>query len=141
MRVRRSKSFIVVLFALLVAGAAVTVAAAAVISQQVYAEGDGGLHYRFEKRTTDASGFDSGWHIHPGLAIVQVESGSFQIYQGSCTPKTVNAGETFIEVPWKPVRAVATGSITWTTSLLVPSGQQLLIPLGSYNPQQPNPCP
>ncbi len=140
MRNRRSKSFLVVLFALLVAGAAVTVAAAAVISQQVYAEGDG-LHYRFEKRTSDASGFDSGWHVHPGLAIVQVESGSFQIYQGSCTPKTVNAGETFIEVPWKPVRAVATGSITWTTSLLVPSGQQLLIPLASYNPQQPNPCP
>jgi hypothetical protein len=140
MRTRRSKSFIVVLFALLVAGAAVTVAAAAVISQQTYAEGDG-LHYRFEKRTSDASGFDSGWHVHPGLAIVQVESGSFQIYQGSCTPKTVNAGETFIEVPWKPVRAVATGSVTWTTSLLVPSGQQLLIPLASYNPQQPNPCP
>jgi hypothetical protein len=140
MRTRRSKSFLVVLVALLVTGAAVTVAAAAVISQQVYAEGDG-LHYRFEKRTTDASGFDSGWHVHPGLAIVQVESGSFQIYQGSCTPKTVNAGETFIEVPWKPVRAVATGSVTWTTSLLVPSGQQLLIPLASYNPQQPNPCP
>ena len=55
MRIRRSKSFIVVLVALLVAGAAVTVAAAAVISQQAYAEGDG-LHYRFEKRTTDASG-------------------------------------------------------------------------------------
>ena len=140
MPTRRSKSFVVVLLALLVAGAAVTVAAAAVISQQVYAEGDG-LHYRFEKRTTDASGFDSGWHVHPGLAIVQVESGSFQIYQGSCTPKTVNAGETFIEVPWKPVRAVATGSITWTTSILVPTGQQLLIPLATYNPQQPNPCP
>jgi hypothetical protein len=140
MRVRRSKSFIVVLFALLVAGAAVTVATAAVISQQVYAEGDG-LHYRFEKRTSDASGFDSGWHVHPGLAIVQVESGSFQIYQGSCTPKTVNAGETFIEVPWKPVRAVSTGPITWTTSLLIASGQQLLIPLSTYSPQQPNPCP
>jgi hypothetical protein len=140
MRIQRSKSFLVALFALLVAGAAVTVAAAAVISQQTYAEGDG-LHYRFEKRTSDASGFDSGWHVHPGLAIVQVESGSFQIYQGSCTPKTVNAGETFIEVPWKPVRAVSTGSITWTTSLLVPSGQQLLIPLATYSPQQPNPCP
>ena len=50
-------------------------------------------------------------------------------------------GETFIEVPWKPVRAVATGSITWTTSVLVPSRQQLLIPLASYSPQQPNPCP
>jgi hypothetical protein len=140
MRNRRSKGFLVVLVALIVGGAAVTVAAAAVISQQAYAEGDG-LHYRFEKRTTDASGFDSGWHVHPGLVIVQVESGSFQIYQGSCTPKTVNAGETFIEVPWKPVRAVATGSVTWTTSLLIPSGQQLLIPLASYNPQQPNPCP
>lgn len=140
MRNRRSKSVLIVLVALIVAGAAVTVAAAAVLSRQTLAEGDG-LHYRFEKTTTDASGFDSGWHVHPGLAIVQVESGSFQIYQGSCTPKTVNAGETFIEVPWKPVRAVATGSVTWTTSLLIPSGQQLLIPLAAYSPQQANPCP
>ena len=141
MHVPRSKWFFVLLVALIAAGAVVTVAAAAVISRQTLAEGEGGLRYRFEKPTVDASGFDSGWHIHPGLAIVQVESGSLQITQGSCTPKTVNPGETYIEVPWKPVRAVATGSVVWTTSLFVPAGQQLLVPLAAYNPQQPNPCP
>ena len=75
--------------------------------------------------------FDSGWHIHPGPAIVQVQQGSFQITQGSCTPKTVNAGDTFIEIPYVPVRAVATGSIVWTTTLLGKYEDKLLTPVAS----------
>lgn len=140
MHVLRSKRFLVLLVTLIAAGAVVAVAAAAVISRQTFADGEG-LRYRFERTSVDGSGFDSGWHVHPGLAIVQVEAGSLQMYQGSCTPKTVNPGETFIEVPWKPVRGVATGSTTWTTSLFVPAGQQLSVPLATYSPQQPNPCP
>jgi hypothetical protein len=29
--------------------------------------------------------YDSGWHIHPGLAIVQVKSGTFDITQVGCS--------------------------------------------------------
>lgn len=141
MHVPRSKWFLVLLLALIAAGAVVTVAAAAVISRQTFADGEGGLRYRFEKTTVDASGFDSGWHIHPGLVIVQVEAGSAQFYQGSCTPKTLNPGDTLVEVPWKPARFVTTGSAVWTTSLFVPAGQQLAVPLATYSPQQANPCP
>ena len=123
-RSRRLLALIVVL----VAGAVLTgaVAYAAVTSRQIYAEGSG-LRYQFVR--TSADGFDSGWHVHPGLVVVQVEEGSLQLTQSSCTPKTVGAGETYIEVPWKPVRAVATGSVKWTTSIIVPESQQLLIPL------------
>jgi hypothetical protein len=65
---------------------------------------------------------------------VQVQQGSFQITQGSCTAKTVAAGETFIEMPFVPVRAVATGSIVWTTTLLGRYEDKLLTPVAS-------PCP
>ena len=103
----------------------------AVTSQTVMAEGTN-LHIRVVK--TAANDYDSGWHVHPGPAIVQVQQGSFQITQGSCTPRTVSAGETLIETPFVPVRAVATGPIVWTTTLLGRYEDRLLTPIVS-------PCP
>jgi len=140
MHIARSKRLLVALAALMCAGALVAVAVAAVTSRQVFAEGNG-VSYRFERVTTDASGFDSGWHIHPGLVIVQIEAGSVQFTQGGCTAKTFGPGETIFEVPWKAARFVATGSAVWTTTFLVPTGQQLSVPMATYSPQQPNPCP
>jgi quercetin dioxygenase-like cupin family protein len=66
-------------------------------------------------------GFDSGWHTHPGPIIVQVQEGSFKFYQGSCEPVVVGKGQTFIEIPAVPIRAVATGRIKWTTSMILPT--------------------
>ena len=65
-------------------------------------------------------GFDSGWHTHPGPVIVQVQKGMFKIYQGGCEPKVVHEGETFVEVPLVPVRAISKGPIRWTTSQILP---------------------
>jgi quercetin dioxygenase-like cupin family protein len=67
-------------------------------------------------------GFDSGWHTHPGPVIVQVQEGNFKIYQGGCEPIVVHAGDSYIEVPFVPVRAVAKGRIIWTTSQILPAG-------------------
>ena len=66
-------------------------------------------------------GFDSGWHSHPGPVIVQVQEGVFKIYQGGCEPKIVHEGETFVEVPLVPVRAISKGPIRWTTSQILPT--------------------
>ena len=66
-------------------------------------------------------GFDSGWHQHPGPVIVQVTQGYFKFYQGSCQPVVVHAGETFVETPFMPIRAIAVGPIAWTTSQIVPN--------------------
>jgi hypothetical protein len=140
MQILRSKRFLVLLATLASAGAVVAVAVPAVVSRQVIAEGTG-LQYQFVRQVADAGGFDSGWHVHPGLVIFQLEAGSVQVFQGSCTPRTLAPGDTFIEVPWQPVRARATGPATWTTTLLVAAGQELTIPLTRYSPQQPNPCP
>jgi len=104
------------------------VAIAAVTSQTVLADGTN-LHIRVVK--TVANDFDSGWHVHPGPAIVQVEQGSLQITQGSCTPKTVSAGETYIEIPFVPVRAVATGNVVWTSTVLGKYEDRLLTPVAS----------
>ena len=86
--------------------------------------------------------YDSGWHIHPGLAIVQVKSGTFDITQVGCTPTKVGPGQTFSEIPNTPVRAVSEGAIKWTTSLLLwntggsgPFSPAPLTPLAS------GPCP
>jgi hypothetical protein len=131
MRLSRSKEVLVLMGAVLVAAALAAVGISAVTSQTVMADGTN-LHIRVIK--TVANDFDSGWHIHPGPAIVQVQAGSFQITQGSCTPKTVGAGETYIETPFVPVRAVATGQIEWTTTLLGRYEDKLLTPVTS-------PCP
>jgi len=78
-----------------------------------------------------ADGFDSGWHMHPGVVIVQVQEGSFRIYQGSCRATVVHKGETYLEVPFIPVRAVARGTIKWTTSQILPSTDPPMTPVAS----------
>jgi len=128
MRVLRSKKTFVLAGAVVAAAVLTAVGMSAATSQTVMADGTN-LHIRVIK--TAANDFDSGWHIHPGPAIVQVQQGSFQITQGSCTPKTVAAGDTYIEVPDVPVRAVATGAIVWTTTLLGRYEDRLLTPVAS----------
>lgn len=131
MRILRTKKVLVLMGAVLSAAAITAVGIAAVSSQTVLSDGTT-LHLRVVK--TVANDFDSGWHIHPGPVIVQVQEGSFQLTQGSCTAKTVSAGETFIEVPYVPVRGIATGRVVWTTSLLVRAEDKLSTPVT-------NPCP
>lgn len=136
----RSKPLLVPVVLVILGAVFASVAYAAIASRQVYAEGSG-LSYRFERVSSDAAGFDSGWHIHPGLVVVQIEAGSVQFTQGSCIARTFGPGETIVEVPWKPARFVAPAAATWTTSFIIPAGQQLTVPQRTYSPQQPTPCP
>jgi quercetin dioxygenase-like cupin family protein len=121
-----------------------SVALAGVISQQVVfppnnAANSGAANIRIVH--TVANEFDSGWHTHPGPAIVQVQAGFLKIYQGSCEPTVVQKGDTYIEIPGVPVRGVASGPVEWTTTLVIPG------PFGG-SPAPPaqtnlttNPCP
>jgi hypothetical protein len=137
MRVLRSKKSLVLLTGLVTAGSAAAIAIAAVTSQQVITDTTN-VHLRVQR--TIADGFDTGWHVHPGLAVVQVEEGSIQIYANRCTPKTVGAGDTFVEVPFQPVRAIATGHVVWTTTFVLNGPDMFQIPLSAYSPGL-NPCP
>jgi hypothetical protein len=117
MRVLRSKKTLALVSAAIVAAALAATGLSAVWAQVVQADTLGGIHFRVV--STSVNDFDSGWHIHPGLAIVQVREGTIQITQGSCTPRTIGPGETFIEVPYVPVRGVVSGRAVWTTTFLV----------------------
>jgi hypothetical protein len=128
MRLLRTKQVLVLVAAVLPAAAITAVGIAAVTSQTVMSDGTN-IHLRIVK--TAANDFDSGWHVHPGPAIVQVQEGSFQITQGTCTPKTVAAGDTYIETPYVPVRAVASGRVVWTTTLFGRYEDKLLAPVAS----------
>jgi hypothetical protein len=138
MRLLHSNRFVVAAALAIAFGIAAAVAIPAVLSQSVVIDATT-AHFRIIK--TAADGFDSGWHVHPGIAIVQVQQGSFQIYQGSCTPRTVNAGDTYIEIPYEPVRVVATGRIVWTTTQITNQGDPPQISWSAYSQGQPNPCP
>jgi hypothetical protein len=69
--------------------------------------------------------FSSGWHVHPGPVIIQVQQGYLKITQATCHPNVIGPGETYIETPQLPVLATANKAATWTATLLVPAGVPL----------------
>jgi quercetin dioxygenase-like cupin family protein len=60
-------------------------------------------HHRSDvvvQHVTIAPGGTSGWHTHPGPAVVVVKSGAFTLYDGddpTCTGTTYSAGQVFID--------------------------------------------
>ena len=46
---------------------------------------------------TVAPGGSTGWHSHPGLAIISVAEGTGTLYFDDCTSKTYAAGQAFVE--------------------------------------------
>jgi len=137
MRFLRSKRFLVAVAGVVAAGVAAAIAIPAITSQSVIVDTTS-VHLRVQKTT--AEGFDSGWHIHPGLAVVQIQEGSITFYENNCTPKTVTAGGTEIQVPYQPIRAIATEHIVWTTTFVGNAADPFQIPLSAYSPGY-NPCP
>ena len=74
MSVLRSKRIVALVAAMAVGATLTAVGISAVWTQTVQADGTN-VHIRVVR--TIASDFDSGWHVHPGPAIVQVQEGSF----------------------------------------------------------------
>jgi len=68
--------------------------------------------------SADQPRLNVGWHIHPGVAIVQVQQGQLSIIQG-CRTHRLGPGDTYIEVPFLPVNAVANGPVKWTSTLIL----------------------
>jgi quercetin dioxygenase-like cupin family protein len=61
--------------------------------------------------TIDPGG-SSGWHHHPGVVLVVVQSGTVTFYDENCRPDVHRAGETFIESSESPGLAKNTGTGT-----------------------------
>ena len=125
MKINRRRGFVsrkaIAFGAAVLAGAAlgVGIAVAAITSQTIVADSSA---VRLLSVRSAADDLDSGWHKHPGPAIVQVQAGFLKLYQGSCEPTIVGPGETFIEVPELPIRGVAKGHVEWTTTFVIPQG-------------------
>lgn len=67
------------------------------------------------QNTFAPSGF-AGWHSHPGLTMVIVQSGEITLFVekvkgGKCRVHTYHAGEVFIEQPWNEQNAVNHGTV------------------------------
>src|SRR5260370_23037913 len=93
-------------------------------------------------RITVVPGGSSGWHSHPGGAIVVLQQGELTIYRSvgnHCDITTYTQGQSFIERPGDVVDAVNTGSIHFILFVTFPG-----VPVGgSSRIDQPNPgtCP
>jgi len=82
-------------------------------------------------QVTQAPGGHSGWHAHPGPAIVIVKSGQLTIQQAKdCSSKTYTAGQAVVEPSGHVHIARNTGTTTlelWITFLDVPVGAEARI--------------
>jgi hypothetical protein len=116
MRISRAKKW-PVLVALVVGGA---IGAGIAIAATTTPVADTNLvRERIAQISTDGN-FSSGWHIHPGPVIVQVQKGYLKITQNTCHPTVVGPGETYIETPGQPVDAEAANATTWTITEIFP---------------------
>ena len=93
-------------------------------------------------KITVVPGGSSGWHSHPGGAIVILQQGQLTLYTSvgnHCDITTYKAGQSFVERPGEVVDAVNTGSTNYIIFATFPG-----VPVGgSSRIDQPNPgtCP
>ena len=78
---------------------------------------------------TVTPGGSSGWHSHPGGAIVVVQQGSLTVYESvgsKCEITTYTAGQAFIERPGELDQVINTGTtpyVLFVTFPRVPQGE------------------
>jgi quercetin dioxygenase-like cupin family protein len=68
------------------------------------------------QNTVTPGGF-SGWHSHPGIVVLVLQSGEITLYSepvggGDCSVHTYTAGQVFLEHPENEQNAVNTGAET-----------------------------
>jgi quercetin dioxygenase-like cupin family protein len=91
--------------------------------------------------TVDPGG-SSGWHSHPGGAIVVVQQGSLTLYRSvgdRCKIARYGAGQAFVERPGEVDQVINTGTVPYTLFVTFPR-----VPVGaSARTDEPDPgtCP
>ena len=88
-------------------------------------------HNRIKFQTKDAAtvrvqklefepGGHTGFHHHPGVVIVAIQSGSLDLVDGSCSTETHGAGSVFVEGEDHVHEAVSPGGATVYVTYIVP---------------------
>lgn len=91
---------------------------------------------------TFAPGGSSGWHSHPGGALVVVQSGQITLYRsfgGHCAVTTYQAGQAFFERPGDVQNGVNEGTATAVLYVAFPG-----VPVGGsprIDQSDPGTCP
>jgi len=91
---------------------------------------------------TVVPGGSSGWHSHPGGAIIVIKEGELTVHRAigsQCQVDTYSAGQAFVERPGEVDQVVNTGTIPYTVFVTFPR-----VPHGdSARTDEPNPgtCP
>ena len=91
--------------------------------------------------TVDPGG-SSGWHSHPGGALIVVQTGTLTVYRsvgGQCQPTTYRTGQAFIERPGEVDDVLNTGTVPYVLFVTFPR-----VPQGvSARTDEPDPgtCP
>ena len=87
-------------------------------------------------------GGSSGWHSHPGGAIIVVKTGTLTVYRSAgsqCQTETYSAGQAFIERPGEVDDVLNAGTVPYVLYVTFPR----VPPGGSARIDQPDPgtCP
>jgi len=126
------------------AGLTVVIAATALATpgsgfkeRTVVARGTYGPHFKIKLQNSSlpgdvvvqkfvlAPGGQSGWHLHPGPAVVTIKSGELTLDQADCSSTTYSAGEVAVEPTDNVHRVRNVGAVDlefWVTFLDIPVG-------------------
>ena len=91
---------------------------------------------------TVVPGGSSGWHSHPGGAIVVIREGALTVYRSvgsQCQVSTYSAGQAFIERPGEVLDVVNTGTVQYVLYVTFPRVPQGVSP--RTDEPDPGNCP
>lgn len=74
---------------------------------------------------TVAPGGTTGWHSHPGLAIIAITQGTLTLYGPDCRSETFSAGDVFVESGDDPpavARNETGANAVFTVTFVAPKG-------------------
>jgi quercetin dioxygenase-like cupin family protein len=83
------------------------------------------------QRIVWGAGSSSGWHRHPGVVLVTVQSGTLVFYGADCRAQTYTAGQSFWESGARAglVRNETQADATVYATYIIPAGAPLRIDL------------
>lgn len=110
-------------------------------SDRIKFQTKGPTDVRVQKLVIGAGGY-SGWHHHPGIVIVAVQSGSLTFTHSDCSSKTYGPGlpdgAVFVEGGDEPGQASSAGGATLYVTFVAPDGVGFRIDDHNF---QPPTCP
>jgi quercetin dioxygenase-like cupin family protein len=73
-------------------------------------------------------GATTGWHSHPGLAVIAVAEGTGKLYSADCSARPYSAGEAFVEAGDDTptvFRNESASPVVLTVTFIAPQGSAL----------------